>query len=66
MFIGKYNGDYIDTFFAECDIEDVNIAIIDILAQLEDLSGETITIKEIQFYSAKPLKVSVETKITII
>lgn len=64
MFIGKYENGF-EVYFAECEIEDANIAIIDILAQLEDMSGGTLVIKDIVFYSAKPLKVMVETKITI-
>lgn len=66
MIIGKYeDSQYNQVFFAECEVEDANIAIIDILAQLEDMSGETLAIKDIVFYSAKPLKVTVETKVTI-
>lgn len=65
MIIGKFQDSQYDrVYFAECEIDDANIAIIDILAQLEDLSGETLVINDIEFYSAKSLKVTLETKVT--
>ena len=65
MIIGKYNNTC-ETYFAECDHEDYEYAIDDIIAQLEDMTGDNIPIKHIVFYSAKPLQVIAETKITVI
>lgn len=65
MIIGKYSIND-EVYMVECDHEDYEYAIDDIISQLEDMTGQTISFEDIDFYSAKLLKIKAETKYTII
>ena len=53
MIIGKYECNSGETHFADSDTDE----IIDIMAQLEDMTGDTVGFNNVEFFSARPLKV---------
>ena len=61
MIIGKYESNAGETYFADSDIDE----IIDIIAQIEDMSGDAVNFDNVEFFSARPLKVKRDITYTI-
>lgn len=67
MFIGKFSeASYGQDFWAQSDIEDTEGAVTEIIAHLEDQTGNNISFEDIDFFTAKPFKIRAETKYTVI
>jgi len=67
MIIAKFGeSSYGQDFWAQSDIDDTQDAVTEIMAELEDQTGQPISFEDIDFYYARPFKIKAETKYTII